>query len=519
MEHNRFPPGKIPWEFLADKVKTPLPPEVLLGPGCGEDAALVTLGEEVWAVASDPITFTSKEAGKLSVVVNANDVAVRGAKPMFFTAVVLVSPDEAAPSEVEAVLGQIRETCCRLGVTLLGGHTEVSPGLPRTVISGTMLGKVTGRPLTTGGLGEGDRIGMTRWGGLEGTAILVEEFGDRYRKLHGEDALEEAGEILAGDWISVVPEAALAAANPHVTALHDVTEGGVGEALHEMARAAGRRLDVKREGIPVLPVTEALCRRMHMDPLGLIGSGALLVGCAEPGAAKLEADYAGAGIPFTWIGRAGPAVAEPTTGLPRFERDEVLKAWLLEGIDAFLFDMDGTLIHSVYDWVAIRKDLEVEGHSIIDEINAMESPKREKKWALLEKYEREASRKAEVKDGAVEVLDFLHRKGVKTALVSNNSGENVEFLMEKFGLTFDTVVTRDTGLYKPSAAPLLEAMHRLGVEPHQCMSVGDYLFDVEAGRAAGCRKVCLLYDRRFVAEADCDFPDLRAFLSFLELAL
>jgi hydrogenase expression/formation protein HypE len=91
----RFPPGKVPWDTIANKVGGRLPPEVVLGPAAGEDAAIVKIGGELWAVASDPITFTSKEAGRLSVIVNANDVAVRGATPLYYTAVVLFSPDAA----------------------------------------------------------------------------------------------------------------------------------------------------------------------------------------------------------------------------------------------------------------------------------------------------------------------------------------------------------------------------------------------------------------------------------------
>ena len=69
-----LPTGKVPWEVVASRLETPLPPDVLLGPGRGEDAALVKMGEEIWAVASDPITFTSSDAGRLAVIVNANDI-------------------------------------------------------------------------------------------------------------------------------------------------------------------------------------------------------------------------------------------------------------------------------------------------------------------------------------------------------------------------------------------------------------------------------------------------------------
>jgi hydrogenase maturation factor len=277
-----------------------MPPDVLLGPGRGEDAALVKMGGETWAVASDPITYTSSDAGRLAVIVNANDVAVCGARPRFFTAVVLLKPG-AVKDEVVEVLERITYTAGSMGIALIGGHTEVTPGLPHTVIAGTMLGRVEHRPITTRGLQEGDWVGMTRWAGLEGTVLLGE---------------------LEGDWLSVVPEALAAAAVPEVTALHDVTEGGVGEALFELAEASGLGLEVDRGKIPILEETRKICARWNMDPLGLIGSGALLIGCAEHGKARLE--KALKDTPFAWIARAGKG--PPSTGLPRFERDEILKA-------------------------------------------------------------------------------------------------------------------------------------------------------------------------------------------------
>ena len=100
---------------MADLVSGSLPPEVRLGPAAGEDAALVEIGGELWAVASDPVSFTAAEAGRLAVIVNANDVAVRGARPMFFLAVGLIAPQEATEDRVKELLNQVRETCHEIG--------------------------------------------------------------------------------------------------------------------------------------------------------------------------------------------------------------------------------------------------------------------------------------------------------------------------------------------------------------------------------------------------------------------
>jgi hydrogenase expression/formation protein HypE len=517
----KFLAGKVPWEKIAAKVRAKLPSEVLLGPAVGEDAALVKIGEEVWAIASDPITFTSKEMGKLSVIVNANDVAVRGGTPLYFSAVVLVSPEQADEQAVYRLLDDINATCDRMGIALIGGHTEVSPGLAQTIIVGTMLGKVTGQPITTGGLREGDLIGMTKWAGLEGTAILLNEFERRLRELHGQSFLDTARNAIGEDWLSVLPEAKIAAANPHVTSLHDVTEGGIGEALYEMETASGLYIEVDAEKIPILSATETLCADFGMNPFGLIGSGSLLVGCAPEGKEALEKALAGPNIPFSWIGKAQKATDERTPALPRFERDEILKAWLLQNMKACVFDMDGTMIDSQYDWIAMREQFGVVSGSIIEHLNNLAGEEKIRKLAELHEIERSASLIAHVKDGAADLLTLLKEKGIKTALVTNNSDENAHYLINKFHLNFDVVITRDSGLFKPSGAPVAEAVRQLAGRPETTLCIGDSLYDILACRDSGCAWVCILYDEKkvYASGADLHFPDIAAFVRYLKVVL
>jgi HAD superfamily hydrolase (TIGR01509 family) len=513
----RLPTGKVPWDLVAASIQQVLPPEVRLGPAAGEDAALVELGGELWAVASDPISFTAAEAGRLAVIVNANDVAVRGARPRYFLAVVLVAPEEATPGRVEELLQQIAETCRQLDVALLGGHTEVTPGLPHSLVVGTMLGLVVGEPIRTGGLEPGDRVGMTGWAGLEGTAIVLAEHGERLRARYGEAWFRDLDELLGGDWLLVVPEALRAAAVPGVTALHDVTEGGVGEALHELARASGVAITSARERIPVRPETAQCCRDLGIDPLGLIGSGALLVGCRPDAAPALE--QALVGTPFTWIGEATAGV--PTSSLPRFPRDELLRAFLLADLEAVVFDLDGTLVETEYDWQAIREELGVSGGSIIDDLHALPEPRRTERWQTLASIEAQATAGARLCRGVPELLQALRRRGLRLALVTNNSEENARALVERFDLRFDVVLSRDCGLWKPSGAPVAEAIRRLDAAPARTLAVGDSRYDLRAGRAAGCSAVCILGDDAGAAgeSADLHFPDVPALTRYIELVL
>jgi len=517
----RLPPGKVPWEIVADLVSDHLPPEVKLGPAAGEDAALIEIGGELWAVASDPVSFTAADAGRLAVIVNANDVAVRGARPRFFLAVGLIAPNEATEERVKDLLNQVRDTCHEVGCSLVGGHTEVTPGLPHSIVVGTMLGRVKGRPLTTGGLQEGDLVGMTRSAGLEGTSILLAENGERLRAVHGADVFSGSEEILSGDWLLVAPEALRVANCKGVTALHDVTEGGVGEALYEMAVASGLAIDAQRQSIPVRAETDKICGDLGIDPLGLIGSGSLLVGCNDAGRNEVEAAFAEEDVPFSWIGRATASEEAPGTNLPRFPRDELLKAGVMDGISAVVFDMDGTLVDSTYDWPAIRRHLGVTGASIIDDLNGLPEPDRSRKWAELEEIEKTATENAQIHDGTHEVLELFAARDLRTALVTNNSSANTRRLLARFGLRFDVVLTRDSGLWKPSGAPIKEAITQLGVRPGDCLGVGDSRYDVLAAREARLAAVCLVHDgaARIDVDADLSFADIPAFVRYLRIVL
>ncbi len=205
--------------------------------------------------------------------------------------------------------------------------------------------------------------------------------------------------------------------------------------------------------------------------------------------------------------------------IPRFPRDEILKTRLLTGIEAVIFDMDGTLVDSRYDWRAIRAELGVEAPSLIDALNGLDSPQREAKWRRLAEIERQATAVATVKEGAAELLAFLRQRRLKTALVTNNSAENAAALLRRFGLAFDLVLTRDDGLWKPSGAPVAEAARRLGVAPKRCLKVGDSHFDVAAAREAGCGRLVILHDEAGGLEADLKFPDAAGFLRYLRLVL
>ncbi|MFW6175075.1 MAG: AIR synthase related protein, partial [Chloroflexota bacterium] len=280
---NGLPAGKLPQELLARllaRLETD-DPRVLGGAGVGEDAALIDFGDRVLIAKSDPVTFASDLIGWYAAHINANDVACCGGDPRWFLATVLL-PVGVSESAVEAIFNQLHDACHSLGVSMVGGHTEMTLDLPRPLISGTMLGEVPrGQEITTSGARPGDRIILTKGIAIEGASILAREAAGRLRAAGvAQDTIDAAADLLFRPSISVVPDARAARSAGGVTAMHDPTEGGLAAALSELAAASGNGLMVESEAVPVLPEAEAVCRALGADPWGLIASGALLITAA-----------------------------------------------------------------------------------------------------------------------------------------------------------------------------------------------------------------------------------------------
>jgi len=105
VQSNILPAGKIDNQILSKLLKdySSVDDKVLLGPGIGEDAAAIDMGDRVLIVATDPITFATDEIGYYSVMVNANDVATTGADPMYYSVTILVPEKEGNEKLVDSI--------------------------------------------------------------------------------------------------------------------------------------------------------------------------------------------------------------------------------------------------------------------------------------------------------------------------------------------------------------------------------------------------------------------------------
>jgi hydrogenase maturation factor len=329
-----YPLGKLPAEHLARLFARYAPSDerVVLGPGVGHDAAVISFGDRYLVAKTDPITFASDEIGWYAVHVNANDVACTGATARWFLATLLLPEARTDESLVDTIFDQMSGACAELGVGLVGGHTEITYGIDRPIVVGCMLGEVVPERLVRpDGARPGDALLVTKGIAVEGTAIIAREKNSGLAGLDG-SFLERCRGFLYDPGISVVRDAAVATAAGDVHAMHDPTEGGLATGLWELAEAARVGMEIDKDAIPILPETRTLCARLGLDPLGLIASGALLLAVAPGDVAAIQTALEEADIAVTRIGRVKERkqgiVLRSATGqgpLPHFERDEITR--------------------------------------------------------------------------------------------------------------------------------------------------------------------------------------------------
>ncbi|MEJ5312163.1 MAG: AIR synthase family protein [Anaerolineae bacterium] len=330
-----YPVGKLPQPDLVALLSRTLgqpDPRVVFGPGLGRDAAVIDFGDRYLIAKTDPITFATDEIGWYVVNVNANDVACLGAQPRWMISTLLLPEGTTDRAVVERIFDQLHSAGHAVGVTVVGGHTEITYGLERPIVIGAMLGEVTPERLVrSDGARPGDALILTKGICVEGTAILAREAADRLCGKVETTLLARAAHFLHDPGISVVRDATIVAASGEVHAMHDPTEGGIATGIYEMTQAAGVGAIVDGDSLPIYPETRALCEALHLDPLGLIASGALLAAVSAESAAGIVRALDHEGITATVIGRLRetPGVvlrdAQGERPLPTFTRDEIAR--------------------------------------------------------------------------------------------------------------------------------------------------------------------------------------------------
>ena len=272
--------GKVPENVLKRSVFKQIKfkrEEVLIHPGVGEDCAVLELApDEVFVLSTDPITGAVSDIGTLAVHVTANDLASAGAEPVGLLLTILLPPD-AEEADLKSLMRELESACASLNIEIIGGHTEVTPVVNQPVVTVTGVGKVKkDQVIFTKGALPGQDIVVTKWVGLEGTAIIAAGKEKLLKEHYSQDFVDRAKGFL--EHISVVKEA-MAARDFGVSSMHDITEGGIFGALWEVAAAGGVGLTVDLKKIPLRQETVEICEYFDLNPYQLISSGSMLIAC------------------------------------------------------------------------------------------------------------------------------------------------------------------------------------------------------------------------------------------------
>jgi len=298
-----LPPGKIPVDLLKEVIFKNLGvhrDEVALGPAAGIDGAVINVGSKSLIVSTDPITGALERIGWLAVNVNANDVSTFGAEPAFFLSCILL-PEKADRRTVETISSQMGKAAKGLGMAIVGGHCESTPGLTNPIVVGCAMGIVEkGSYVTAAGAKAGDKIMITKTAGIEGTAILAADREEKLRKTVRSSTLKRAKEFF--NMISVGKEAAIAFKTGGVHAMHDPTEGGIAGGIHEVADASNLGFKIFEDRIPVAKETLEICKAFEIDPVYLIASGSMLIAARKDAADGIKKTLIKSGISASVVG-------------------------------------------------------------------------------------------------------------------------------------------------------------------------------------------------------------------------
>lgn len=278
--------------------------EIQKGAGAGEDCAFLAWGDTELcpaAVSTQTCTLPVKRGTYYAIMAAANNLAASGAAPAAVT-LSLTLPREAEETVLKELMEQAEECCGELNIQIAGGHTEVSGAVNWPVVTATVIGKADGKrgdQHERHKVCEGHKdVVVSKWIGIEGTAILVREKEEELLKRFSPGFLGAARE--QERYLSVEREAAIALKSS-VYAMHDVRNGGIFGALWELSRKLGVGLSIDLKEIPVKQETIEICEFFNISPYELLSGGALIM-AAEDGNGLVR-ELKKAGIAASVIGR------------------------------------------------------------------------------------------------------------------------------------------------------------------------------------------------------------------------
>jgi hydrogenase maturation factor len=295
--------GKIPNKYLDEIVFKYLGfpnKRVIYGPSIGRDAAAIKLSDDkIVIVKSDPITGSVKNIGRYSVIINANDIVVLGAIPLFFLSTILL-PINSSLEDLEVICKDIDQAAKELNISVVGGHSEVSAGIKEPILCGSMIGETTSDSVITANSKPGDKLIMTKSAAIEGTSILAWD-REEYLKDRIDNKILSSAKKFTNS-LSILKEAQLVLQIGGITAMHDPTEGGIMNGIFELCEASNVGAEIYKELIPIARETREICDIFDLNPLRLISSGTLLMSVEDQKFKQILKILTSNGIVGTCIG-------------------------------------------------------------------------------------------------------------------------------------------------------------------------------------------------------------------------
>lgn len=187
---------------------------------------------------------------------------------------------------------------------------------------------------------------------------------------------------------------------------------------------------------------------------------------------------------------------------------------------AVIFDLDGTLTKPCIDFDAIRAATGING-PILEALPGLDENARRRTEVILAEHEAEAARNAVLYDRAVEVVAACRAAGHPVAILTRNSRISLTAVLERHGIVVDAARTREEGAVKPSAEPVLSICREVRAEPSRSWMIGDFLFDIMSGEAAGTHTVLMIGDGpapEYAGRAEHVIRRLPELLALLDLA-
>lgn len=249
----------------------------------GEDCSSIILDDKIIYLTSDPITGTSKGIGKLAININSNDIATEGIKPLGVMLTILLPPT-TKEEELAELMIEAQNEAKKVGVTILGGHTEVTDAVNKIIVSVTAIGiDKKDERVKKDKIKAEDVLIITKGVGIEGTGIISYEKEDELKNILTKEELEKGKNFL--EKTSVVKDGIVA--KKYVKRMHDITEGGLLGAVWELSSLYKLGVKIYKERIYIDKITSKISNYYNIDPLRLISSGSMLMICEKKNVEEL----------------------------------------------------------------------------------------------------------------------------------------------------------------------------------------------------------------------------------------